>query len=79
MRLAEGQRAVPVVVDGRKFTVVFDPDGEAVRIVERAWYDHGKPWLSGWCNRTYWHHKHHTLGAMWTLPQRVLTAARDAS
>lgn len=64
-----------VEVDKRKFSVVFDEAGEPLRIIERRLFYPGRPWEC-WSDKNYWHHKHHALGKAWTLPVRIVEAAR---
>jgi hypothetical protein len=75
---SKADRIVWVTVDGRKFRVDFDEAGDAIRIIERKFKHGDKPWLCYFYNHPYWHRDHHTLGAMWTIPQRVLIEARCA-
>lgn len=69
----QGLRSVRADVDGRRFTVFFDAQNEAVRIVERKLYNH--PPLVGFYNSVYWSAKHHALGKGDTLPKRIIAAA----
>jgi hypothetical protein len=65
---------VRVDLDGRMFYVTF-VNGEPTRIQERKEYDEATPY-EGWYNISYWSAKHHKLGADWTMPVRILKAAR---
>jgi hypothetical protein len=64
-----------VTIDGRKFIVDFDENGEPLRIKERKTYEAGRPWERLY-NASYWDAKHHSLGGPDTLPVRIIAAAR---
>lgn len=49
-----------VNIDGRKFVVVRNAKGEALRIRERKLYAPGKPW-EAWYDAPYWSAAHHKL------------------
>lgn len=67
-----------IEIDGRKFTVTFDEEGNPVRITERKTSNPGHPYLSYLYNAPYWSAKHHRVGKPTTIVARVLAAAKES-
>lgn len=65
-------------LDGRQFSVAFDKEGNAVKIVERklAKSLYG---VRASYNAIYWSAKHHGLGKRDTLPKQIIELARNAA
>ncbi len=62
---------IPIQLDGRKFVVEYDSDGDPLRIKERK----SKPLPAlGVYEVSYWVASSHALRA-WTRPDRILNAA----
>lgn len=70
-----GHRTAVVKLEERTFVVYFNGADEAVRIIERKRY--GSFPIDGFYNAVYWSAKNHKLGAEWTLPRRIIAAARE--
>jgi hypothetical protein len=66
--------AVQITIDKRRFVVSFDVDGKPLSIRERKKY--GIPPYDGWCNVSYWHAKHHSIGGPKFLASRIIEAAK---
>lgn len=64
-----------VKIEGRKFRVDFDDNGEPVRIYERKKFGEGTLFC-GVYNAVYWHSKHHAIGGAKFLTARIIAAAR---
>lgn len=70
-----GLKPVHVTLHGRKFIVRFSQENEPMRISERKITKRFGVDLA--YNAVYWNTKNHKLGAEWTLPQRIIAAARE--
>lgn len=66
---------ISVEVDGRRFIVTFDGEGNCNNIKQRKIHDPGRPWEAIY-HAPYWHHSA-KLGGPNTLPRRIIAAARE--
>lgn len=64
-----------VEIDGRKFVVHYDSDGEVLRIYERKTYKHFG--VERVAESSYWFAKSHVLGSGLTMPKRIIEKARQ--
>jgi hypothetical protein len=59
-----------VVIDGRKFVIVYKEDDTPHLVRERVLLNKGHPYLETWAERPYWHSKH--AGSTRGLIKRIL-------